>query len=84
MVTQPDGTTAPLAIGVPGDREVDLTRLVAQLEPAQVRVFTDEDFAERPHLVKGYIGPGAIGEQQGRALPRRSSGGRRIGVGDRC
>ena len=65
MVTQPDGTTAPLAIGVPGDREVDLTRLEAQLEPAQVRVFTDADFAERPHLVKGYIGPGAIGEQKG-------------------
>ncbi len=65
MVTHPDGTTAPLAIGVPGDREVDLTRLEAQLEPAQVRVFTDEDFAERPHLVKGYIGPGAIGEQKG-------------------
>ena len=70
----------PARIGVPGDREVDLKRLEAQLEPAQVRVFTDADFAGAPALVKGYIGPGAIGEQRA-PLPRRSSGGRRVRAG---
>ncbi len=57
MVTEPDGTRAPLAVGVPGDREVDLKRLAAQLEPAEAEVFTEEDFAANPGLVKGYIGP---------------------------
>ncbi|EFV12612.1 proline--tRNA ligase [Segniliparus rugosus] len=49
-----------LAVGVPGDREVDFKRLEAQLEPAEVELLTDEDFAANPFLVRGYIGPGAI------------------------
>ena len=49
-----------LAIGVPGDREVDFKRLEAQLEPAEVELLADEDFAANPFLVRGYIGPGAI------------------------
>ncbi len=57
----PDGSSTPLAIGVPGDREVDLKRVEAQLAPAEVEPFTDEDFARHPALVKGYIGPGALG-----------------------
>jgi len=65
MLTHPDGTEEPLAVGVPGDREIDLKRLEAQLEPAQVRAFGDADFAARPRLVKGYIGPGALGEHTG-------------------
>lgn len=65
MVRHPDGTEEPLAIGAPGDREIDLKRLEAQLEPAHVRVFGDADFAVRTHLVKGYIGPGALGEHRG-------------------
>lgn len=44
-----------LAIGVPGDREVDLKRLDAALAPATATLF--DDFASRPDLVKGYIGP---------------------------
>ncbi|MEV6303720.1 proline--tRNA ligase [Actinoplanes sp. NPDC051861] len=44
-----------LAIGVPGDREVDLKRLNAALAPATATLF--DDFASRPDLVKGYIGP---------------------------
>lgn len=44
-----------LAIGVPGDREVDLKRVEAALHPARVTMF--DDFASRPDLVKGYIGP---------------------------
>jgi len=58
----PDGTTSALAVGVPGDREVDLKRLEAQLSPAEVGPFEAEDFAKNPALTKGYIGPGALGE----------------------
>ncbi|GAA4940132.1 proline--tRNA ligase [Actinoplanes utahensis] len=44
-----------LAIGLPGDREVDLKRVEAVLSPATVTMF--DDFDSRPDLVKGYIGP---------------------------
>ncbi|MEY2415267.1 MAG: prolyl-tRNA synthetase [Ilumatobacteraceae bacterium] len=57
----PDGRIEPLAVGVPGDREVDLKRLEAQLHPVEVGPFGEEDFAANKHLVKGYIGPGALG-----------------------
>ncbi len=65
MVTEVDGSRHPLVIGVPGDRELDLRRLAAQLEPAEPQPFTDEDFVANPDLVKGYMGPvrlGASGE----------------------
>lgn len=61
MVTDVDGSRAPLVIGVPGDREIDLKRLAAQLDPAEAEIFTDDDFAAHPALVKGYIGPAALG-----------------------
>ncbi|TDO93580.1 prolyl-tRNA synthetase [Enemella evansiae] len=61
MLRQPDGTRAPLAIGLPGDREVDGKRLEAAVEPAVVEPFAEEDFARYPELVKGYIGPQALG-----------------------
>ncbi len=61
VLEQPDGTTEPLAVGVPGDREVDTKRIEAQLSPATVRPFTEADFAATPALVKGYIGPGVLG-----------------------
>jgi prolyl-tRNA synthetase len=57
----PDGSTSALAIGVPGDREVDLKRLEAQVAPAEIEPFSEADFAANPALVKGYIGPGALG-----------------------
>ena len=60
----PDGTITPLAIGVPGDREVDMKRLAAQVEPAEIEPFSEADFAANPHLAKGYIGPGALGEDK--------------------
>ncbi len=60
----PDGHTEPLAVGVPGDREVDPKRLEAQVLPAEIEPFTEEHFAANPALVKGYIGPGALGEGQ--------------------
>ena len=46
-----------LAIGVPGDREVDDRRLGAALDPADYALLDDADFARNPFLVKGYIGP---------------------------
>ena len=61
LLRQPDGTAVPLAIGLPGDRDVDLKRLEAQVAPAEVEPFTDESFAAHPVLAKGYIGPGALG-----------------------
>jgi prolyl-tRNA synthetase len=43
---------------VPGDREVDLKRLAANLpEVKELRLFEDADFAKYPKLVKGYVGP---------------------------
>ncbi|GAA1682215.1 proline--tRNA ligase [Fodinicola feengrottensis] len=63
MVTNADGTREPLVIGLPGDREVDMKRLEAQLEPATVEVFGEADFAANPALVKGYIGPQALGAE---------------------
>jgi prolyl-tRNA synthetase len=60
-LVHPDGTREPLVVGVPGDRDVDLKRLEAALSPAEVAPFTDTDFAARPGLVKGYIGPAVLG-----------------------
>ena len=56
----PDGTTELLAVGVPGDREVDMKRLEAAVEPAAPELITDADFAANPFLVRGYIGPKAL------------------------
>ena len=61
MLVQPDGTREPLAIGLPGDREVDTKRLEAAIEPAELDAFTEDDFLAFPALVKGYIGPAALG-----------------------
>jgi len=61
--THPDGRREVLVVGLPGDREVDVKRLGASLEPAEVEPAGDGDFAAHPELVKGYIGPGALGPQ---------------------
>lgn len=45
------------AVGVPGDREVDLGKLGEHLAPAVVELVTAEDFEGRPELVRGYVGP---------------------------
>ena len=57
----PDGRLEALAIGVPGDRDVDLKRLEAQVSPAEVEAFDETHFAANTALVKGYIGPGVLG-----------------------
>ncbi|WP_197677332.1 proline--tRNA ligase [Friedmanniella luteola] len=79
VLRHPDGTREPLVIGLPGDREVDLKRLGAQVEPAEVEPFTEDDFADHPSLVKGYIGPGVLGTESASGLrylvdPRVSTG----------
>ncbi|MET7422331.1 proline--tRNA ligase [Dactylosporangium sp. NPDC005555] len=63
MLTLPDGKREPLAVGVPGDREVDLRRLEAQVAPAEVAPMSEAEFQQHPALVKGYIGPGVLGEK---------------------
>jgi prolyl-tRNA synthetase len=60
-VVAPDGKPELLAIGLPGDREVDAKRLEAVVHPSVVQPFTDDDFALNPGLVRGYIGPSALG-----------------------
>ena len=62
MLRHLEGGRTPLVVGVPGDRDVDTKRLQAQVEPAVVEPFTEEDFAAHPALVKGYIGPQVLGE----------------------
>ena len=48
----------PISVLVPGDREVDLKRLEANLSGVQeLRLFEESDFSTRPELVKGYVGP---------------------------
>ncbi|TCK25368.1 prolyl-tRNA synthetase [Pseudonocardia endophytica] len=49
-----------LGVGVPGDREVDMKRLEASLDPAEVALLEESDFARNAFLTKGYIGPGAL------------------------
>jgi prolyl-tRNA synthetase len=63
VLRHPDGTREPVAIGLPGDREVDEKRLCGQLEPIEVEAFEEKDFAAHPELAKGYIGPSVLGEK---------------------
>jgi prolyl-tRNA synthetase len=65
MTVDAEGKESPLIVGVPGDREVDVRRLEAALHPLGVRPFEEGDFARFPALVKGYIGPEALGEARG-------------------
>ena len=59
LLRHPGGRTEPLVVGVPGDREVDLKRLEANLSPAEV---LPADVEAVPGLVKGYIGPQGLPE----------------------
>ena len=47
-----------ISVLVPGDREVDVKRVQANLAGVkELRLFEEEDFAKRKELVKGYVGP---------------------------
>jgi prolyl-tRNA synthetase len=54
--------TEVLVVGVPGDREVDMKRLEANVHPAEVLPFEAEDFAKHPGLRRGYIGPQVLAD----------------------
>jgi prolyl-tRNA synthetase len=79
MLRHPDGTREPLAIGLPGDREVDAKRLEGQLEPIEVEQMNETTLRSFEALVKGYIGPGVLGEESATKIrylvdPRVSEG----------
>jgi prolyl-tRNA synthetase len=61
-VSLPDGTSYPLVVGLPGDREVDMKRLEAVLQPGEPAPMDEKELAAHPALVKGYIGPEVLGE----------------------
>ncbi|HEX4190325.1 MAG TPA: proline--tRNA ligase [Marmoricola sp.] len=63
VLKHPDGTREPLAIGLPGDREVDQKRLEGQLEPIEVEPMDEAELRKHAALVRGYIGPGVLGEK---------------------
>ncbi|MET9855960.1 proline--tRNA ligase [Streptomyces sp. NPDC006450] len=62
------------AVGVPGDREVDLGKLGEHLAPAVVELVTAEDFTGRPDLVRGYVGPQGLEKVRYLADPRVAPG----------
>ncbi|MBD5788177.1 proline--tRNA ligase [Cellulosimicrobium terreum] len=68
-VTHPDGRREVVVVGLPGDRGVDLKRIGAAFEPAEVEPATDADFAAHPELVKGYLGPQVLGPNVPREAP---------------
>ena len=64
----PGGKPELLAVGLPGDRDVDMKRLEAQVHPSVVEPFTEADFDDNPGLVRGYIGPAALGTDRPAAV----------------
>jgi prolyl-tRNA synthetase len=63
VLKHPDGTREPIAIGLPGDRDVDQKRLEGQLEPIEVAPMDEDEISAYPTIVKGYMGPGVLGEK---------------------
>ncbi|WP_028814793.1 proline--tRNA ligase [Streptomyces flavidovirens] len=63
-----------VAVGIPGDREVDLGKLGEHLAPAVVELVTAEDFVGRPDLVRGYVGPQGLEKVRYIADPRVAAG----------
>ena len=64
-VITPAGERKLFAVGVPGDREVDLGRVEVNIGAlmgiggeVEVEAASEEDLKKFPQLVKGYIGPG--------------------------
>ncbi|PSM37902.1 proline--tRNA ligase [Streptomyces dioscori] len=63
-----------VAVGVPGDREVDLDKVEAHFAPAPVELVTAEDFTGRDDLVRGYVGPQGLEKVRYLADPRVAPG----------
>ena len=81
LLRHPDGRTEPLVVGVPGDREVDLKRLEANVSPAEV-LPVDGRRRARPGWSRATSGR-RCWAARGAALPRRPAGGARQRLGDR-
>ena len=67
-ITEPGGEPELTGILLPGDREADMKRLEASLEPAVVELASDEDFEKNPFLVKGYVGPKGLSDNDVKVL----------------
>ncbi|QPL06236.1 MULTISPECIES: proline--tRNA ligase [Actinomyces] len=80
-LTWPDGTKELLVVGLPGDREVDIKRLEAAVSPAEVAMAEEGDFAGHPELVRGYIGPTAVGPNAPSRRVETGEDGREVLVG---
>ncbi|MCX2181529.1 proline--tRNA ligase [Streptomyces sp. SKN60] len=64
-----------VAVGVPGDREVDMGKVEEHFGPtATVELVTEEDFAVRTDLVRGYVGPQGLEKVKYLADPRVAPG----------
>ena len=79
-LTQPEGESELVIVGIPGDRDVDMKRAEAFFGPAVVEQAEDADFREHTALVKGYIGPWSA---TGAVLGEKSSSGIRFLVDPR-
>lgn len=47
----------PVLVVFPGDREANESKIMKALGAKEVRLFSDEDFKNFSHLVKGFVGP---------------------------
>jgi len=79
-LTQPEGESELVIVGIPGDRDVDMKRAEAFFGPAVVEQAEDADFRKHTALVKGYIGPWSA---SGAVLGEKSSSGIRFLVDPR-
>jgi prolyl-tRNA synthetase len=79
-LTQPEGESELVIVGIPGDRDVDMKRAEAFFGPAVVEQAEDADFRKHTTLVKGYIGPWSA---TGAVLGEKSSSGIRFLVDPR-
>ncbi len=79
-LTQPDGESGLVIVGIPGDRDVDMKRAEAFFGPAVVEQAEDVDFRKHTALVKGYIGPWSAA---GAILGEKSASGIRFLVDPR-
>lgn len=74
-LTHLDGSRELVALALPGDREVELSRVEVAFSPAAVEAATEADFAKNKSLVKGYIGPWT---EKGQLLGSAGSSGIRL------
>ena len=84
MLRQPDGTTEPLAVGVPGDREVDMKRLEAAVLPGRAGAVRRRRLRRPPGAGQGLRRTRGArrGFDHGHPLPRRPAGRDRHPLGD--